>query len=64
MSAGLFVRPPYRDESFANWEKTTAGLSEDNEGWVYVPPVPGVFTVFPGEFALELYRPFPPLPVK
>jgi len=48
MSAGLFVRPPYRDENFANWEKTTAGLKEDSEGWVYVPPVPGVFTVFPG----------------
>jgi isopenicillin N synthase-like dioxygenase len=48
MSAGLFVRPPHRDESFANWEKTTAGLNEDSEGWVYVPPVPGVFTVFPG----------------
>jgi isopenicillin N synthase-like dioxygenase len=48
MSAGLFVRPPHRDENFANWEKATAGLNEDSEGWVYVPPVPGVFTVFPG----------------
>jgi isopenicillin N synthase-like dioxygenase len=48
MSAGLFIRPPGRDEKFANWKKTTAGLKEDSEGWVYVPPVPGVFTVFPG----------------
>lgn len=64
MSAGLFVRPPYREEKFANWEKTTAGLNEDGEGWVYVPPVPGVFTVFPGEFALWLCRLASPVPVK
>ena len=46
---GLFIRPPYEDEKFANWKKSAAGLKEDDDGWVYVPPVPGVFTVFPGK---------------
>ncbi|RFU77259.1 2-oxoglutarate-dependent ethylene succinate-forming enzyme [Trichoderma arundinaceum] len=46
---GLFVRPPHRDERFANWEKSSAGLREDDAGWVYVPPVAGTFTVFPGD---------------
>lgn len=46
---GLFVRPPYDGERYANWEKTAAGMKEDDEGWVYVPPVENTFTVFPGE---------------
>lgn len=46
--AGLFIRPPYQGEKYANWERSTAGLKEDDDGWVYVPPVPGVFTAFPG----------------
>jgi hypothetical protein len=46
--AGLFVRPPYKGEEYANWERSSAGLKEDDEGWVFVPPVPGVFTAFPG----------------
>lgn len=46
---GLFIRPPYEGESYANWEKSAAGMKEEDEGWVYVPPVPGVFTVFPGK---------------
>ncbi|KAK2025069.1 2OG-Fe(II) oxygenase [Colletotrichum zoysiae] len=46
---GLFIRPPYDGENFANWEKSSAGLKEDGEGWHYVPPVPNVFTVFPGD---------------
>ncbi|KAL7792136.1 hypothetical protein V8C37DRAFT_380870 [Trichoderma ceciliae] len=46
---GLFVRPPHRDERFVNWEKSSAGLREDDAGWVYVPPVAGTFTVFPGD---------------
>ncbi|OAA71551.1 2-oxoglutarate-dependent ethylene/succinate-forming enzyme [Cordyceps fumosorosea ARSEF 2679] len=46
---GLFVRPPCQGEHHANWEKSAAGLREDESGWVYVPPVPGVFTVFPGD---------------
>lgn len=46
--AGLFIRPPYQGEEYANWERSTAGLKEDDDGWVYVPPVPGVFTAFPG----------------
>jgi hypothetical protein len=50
MPTGLFIRPPYQGERFANWEKSAAGLKEDQVGWVYVPPVPGVFTVFPGMY--------------
>ncbi|XWW92765.1 hypothetical protein V2A60_000691 [Cordyceps javanica] len=46
---GLFVRPPQQGEHHANWEKSAAGLREDEPGWVYVPPVAGVFTVFPGD---------------
>lgn len=45
---GLFVRPPIQGETVKNWEKSAAGLHEDDNKWVYVPPVPGVFTVFPG----------------
>ncbi|ATY65176.1 2-oxoglutarate-dependent ethylene succinate-forming enzyme [Cordyceps militaris] len=46
---GLFVRPPHQSEHYANWEKSAAGMREDDSGWVYVPPTPGVFTVFPGD---------------
>ncbi|KAJ6783930.1 hypothetical protein PWT90_09319 [Aphanocladium album] len=46
---GLFVRPPMQGEHHANWEKSAAGLREDESGWVYVPPIPGVFTVFPAD---------------
>jgi isopenicillin N synthase-like dioxygenase len=46
---GLFVRPPYQGETYANWEKSAAGMKEDDEGWVYVPPVSDTFTVFPGK---------------
>ncbi|KAK5987065.1 2-oxoglutarate-dependent ethylene/succinate-forming enzyme [Cladobotryum mycophilum] len=46
---GLFVRPPYQGEQFANWEQSAAGLKEGESGWVYVPPVAGAFTVFPGD---------------
>ena len=57
---GLFIRRPNQDETFANWKTSAAGLREDDEGWVYVPPVPGVHTVILGECSLPL-RP-PPLP--
>jgi hypothetical protein len=46
---GLFIRRPNHDERFANWEKSAAGLREDEDGWVYVPPVEGVHTVILGE---------------
>lgn len=45
---GLFVRPPYDGQKYANWEKSSAGMKQEDDGWVYIPPVPGVFTVFPG----------------
>lgn len=45
---GLFIRPPTADEKLENWKKSAAGFREDDDRWVYVPPVPGVFTVFPG----------------
>ncbi|USP78727.1 2-oxoglutarate-dependent ethylene succinate-forming enzyme [Curvularia clavata] len=46
---GLFIRPPIEGETYANWKESAAGKHEDAEGWVYVPPVPDVFTVFPGD---------------
>ncbi|TFB05428.1 2-oxoglutarate-dependent ethylene/succinate-forming enzyme [Trichoderma ghanense] len=46
---GLFVRPPRENERFFNWERSSAGLRENEAGWVYVPPVAGTFTVFPGD---------------
>ncbi|KAH8894156.1 2OG-Fe(II) oxygenase [Thozetella sp. PMI_491] len=46
---GLFVRPPRKDEHFANWKKSAAGLREKDSGWVYIPPVPNVHTVFLGD---------------
>lgn len=46
---GLFVRPPQQGERFNNWQQSAAGAKEDESGWVYVPPVPSVFTVFPGK---------------
>lgn len=49
ISPGLFVRPPQQGESFANWKQSVAGMKEDEEGWLYVPPTPGVFTAFPGK---------------
>jgi hypothetical protein len=49
MMIGLFIRRPNQDERFANWETSAAGLREDDEGWVYVPPVPGVHTVILGK---------------
>ncbi|KAK1541390.1 2OG-Fe(II)oxygenase [Colletotrichum paranaense] len=46
---GLFIRPPYDGEHYANWEKSSAGMAEEDDRWHYVPPVPNVFTVFPGD---------------
>ncbi|KAK3294612.1 uncharacterized protein B0H64DRAFT_443676 [Chaetomium fimeti] len=46
---GLFIRRPSQDEKFANWEKSAAGLNEDDDSWVYVPPVEGVHTVILGD---------------
>ena len=47
---GLFVRPPIQGEEIKNWEKSAAGLNENDDKWHYVPPVDGVLTVFPGSF--------------
>jgi isopenicillin N synthase-like dioxygenase len=46
---GLFVRPPISGERIRNWESSAAGFSENDEKWVYVPPVENVLTVFPGD---------------
>ncbi|KAL5601451.1 hypothetical protein BROUX41_002562 [Berkeleyomyces rouxiae] len=46
---GLFIRPPREDEKTQNWAKSAAGLKENEAGWVFVPPVSNVFTVFPGD---------------
>ncbi|WP_030204587.1 isopenicillin N synthase family oxygenase [Streptomyces sp. NRRL S-87] len=49
---GLYVRPPVPGEDRpCNWRpgESTAGRWEREPGWCFVPPVPGVFTVFPGD---------------
>jgi 2-oxoglutarate dioxygenase / 2-oxoglutarate/L-arginine monooxygenase/decarboxylase len=49
---GLYVRPPVEGEQRnRNWLETesTAGMYEDEEPWVFVPPAPSVLTVFPGD---------------
>lgn len=47
---GLFVRPTVPGEdSIHNWEKSAAGLHEDDEKWMFVPPVENTLTVFPGK---------------
>lgn len=45
---GLFIRPPNPDEAIANWKTSTAGAYENDDNWVYVPPMPNVITVFTG----------------
>lgn len=45
---GLFIRPPRDDEKTQNWKTSAAGIKENEAGWVFVPPVDNVFTVFPG----------------
>jgi hypothetical protein len=49
MAPGLFIRRPNQNEKFANWEKSAAGLNENDDRWVYVPPIEGVHTVILGE---------------
>lgn len=45
---GLFIRPPTLGEEIKNWEKSAAGLNEDDDKWHYIMPADGVLTVFPG----------------
>ncbi|KAJ4300172.1 hypothetical protein N0V88_002841 [Collariella sp. IMI 366227] len=52
----LFIRRPHQEEQFANWEKSAAGLREDDDGWVYVPPVDGAHTVILGDMMQYLTR--------
>ncbi|KAK4671337.1 hypothetical protein QC764_601110 [Podospora pseudoanserina] len=53
---GLFIRRPSREERFANWEESAAGLREEEEGWVFVPPVGGTHTVILGDMMQYLTR--------
>ncbi|KAH8662548.1 2-oxoglutarate-dependent ethylene/succinate-forming enzyme [Xylariales sp. PMI_506] len=46
---GLFIRPPHEQENYANWEKSTAGFRQGDDGWYFIPPVPNVHTVFLGD---------------
>ena len=47
---GLFVRPrPEGERAPKNWSSTAAGFSEDDEKWMFVPPVANTLTVFPGK---------------
>lgn len=45
---GLFIRPPTLGEEIKNWEKSAAGLNENDDKWHYILPTDGVLTVFPG----------------
>jgi len=53
---GLFVRRPSKEEKFANWKASAAGLKEDANDWLYVPPVDGVHTVILGTLNRPLSR--------
>ncbi|KAK4200335.1 putative 2-oxoglutarate-dependent ethylene/succinate [Triangularia verruculosa] len=53
---GLFIRRPSQEEKFANWEKSAAGLKEDDDGWVFIPPVEGTHTVILGDMMQYLTR--------
>ncbi|KAB2570170.1 2-oxoglutarate-dependent ethylene/succinate-forming enzyme [Lasiodiplodia theobromae] len=57
---GLFIRPPMEGENYANWRKSSAGMAEDDDKWTYVPPVPDVFTVFPGDMMQYVTNSFLP----
>jgi isopenicillin N synthase-like dioxygenase len=49
---GLYIRPPVEGEKRArNWlpGESMAGRYENDDPWTFVTPVPGVFTVFPGD---------------
>lgn len=48
---GLFIRPKVEGENTKNWESSAAGLNEDDEKWLFVPPVENTLTVFPGKLA-------------
>ncbi|CAK1368289.1 unnamed protein product [Cercospora beticola] len=60
---GLFVRPPSADETYSNWKKSSAGLHENDDKWLYIAPQENVFTVFPGDmmqFMTNSYLPSTP----
>jgi isopenicillin N synthase-like dioxygenase len=52
---GLFVRPKIEGESIKNWQSSAAGFNENDDNWVYVPPVDDVLTVFPGKSTANLF---------
>ncbi|OIW31712.1 2-oxoglutarate-dependent ethylene/succinate-forming enzyme [Coniochaeta ligniaria NRRL 30616] len=55
---GLFVRPPYQNEEYANWKNSAAGMKENDDGWVYVPPMEDTFTVILGDMMQYLTNSF------
>lgn len=57
---GLFIRPPIAGENYSNWSKSSAGMHEDDDKWVYVAPVENVFTVFPGDMMQFMTNSFLP----
>jgi isopenicillin N synthase-like dioxygenase len=57
---GLFVRPKIEGESIKNWQSSAAGFNENDDNWVYVPPVDDVLTVFPGKSTASLFSPNSP----
>ena len=52
---GLFVRPPYQNEEYANWKNSAAGMKENDDGWVYVPPMEDTFTVILGKSDINVF---------
>jgi len=49
---GLWIRPPAKGERRnRNWsrQENATGADENDADWMYVAPVPGVMTVFPGD---------------
>ncbi|KAI1000636.1 2-oxoglutarate-dependent ethylene/succinate-forming enzyme [Podosphaera aphanis] len=57
---GLFVRPRIEGESIKNWQSSAAGLNETDDKWLFVPPVPDTFTVFPGDMMQHMTNDFLP----
>lgn len=54
---GLFVRRRVEGESIKNWQSSTAGLNENDDKWLFVPPVENTLTVFPGKTHLHISSP-------
>ncbi|KAH8589804.1 hypothetical protein B0O99DRAFT_522586 [Bisporella sp. PMI_857] len=57
---GLFIRPKIEGENTKNWKESAAGKHENDDKWLFVPPVPNTLTVFPGDMMQFLTNDFLP----